>query len=722
MNPIDYSLSGLGQFDNSDFGDIPVLSTLACQDPVVLRKSQAPKVTTILLVDDEPTTRQLLTHDLEQAGYQVVIAENGSQALEEVADQKCDLILMDINMPILDGLTTLRLMRQIPDSAAIPVIIMTSENNEQQIVRCFENGASDYVAKPVKPAEMMSRIDAQLRLVRAQAELCESEKRYALAALGTRDGIWDWDLVTGELYLSQRWRDIVGLDLTQWDSASGSWLDLVYQEDQDRVHADLESHLCGESPFFESELRMPDRDGGFRWMLCRGLAVRNQDGMATRIAGSLTDITEGKVADALTRLPNRTLFYDRVTRCVQQYKRNQNRLFAVLYLDLDDFKLINDTLGHSAGDEFLIEIASRLDGSLRKCDAILARLGGDEFGILLENISGIADAVSVAKRIKDQASPPVSVADQEILPYISIGIAMASPHKTSADELISQADTAMYEAKQSGNKPICVFDDRMRIETAAKLEISTEIKHAIRRDEMSLLFQPIIEAKSMKTAGFEALLRWTHPVHGPISPSEFIPIAESNGAIFEIGTWVLQQACDHASQWKGQASRPIIVSVNVSVRQFGESDFVQQVRQAVQRSGISPSQLKLEVTETLLMRKPDEMIAVLNELKDSGVTTGIDDFGTGYSSLAYLHQMPLNVLKIDKSFVEHLQDSRKHQAIVRSIITLARSLELKVIAEGIENSEQAAYLHGLGCDYFQGFLYSTPVDAGTAQRLVNHQW
>ncbi len=676
----------------------------------------------ILVVDDEMVTRKLLAHHLEIAGYEILTAENGQEALTSMNSNKPDLVLMDISMPVMDGLSTLRMMRQMHGSTDLPIIMMTSSLEEAQVVGCFDAGASDYLAKPIQQASLIARIEAQFKLMRALEALRESEQRYALASQGTRDGIWDWNLDTGEIYLSPRWIAMVGIEDPNWVAHGTSWLELVFHEDRDRVLSDLEAHLCGESSHFETELRMPDHSGGFRWMLCRGLAVRDGDGVPTRIAGSLTDITEGKVADALTRLPNRTLFHDRVERCVEQYKRNGTRRFAVFYIDVNDFKLINDSMGHDVGDEFLIQISARLDSCLRQSEAVLSRLGGDEFGILIEGINKIGEAMKVAERIQERIKAPFSINGREILARVSIGVVVVSQKNASVDEIMRQADTAMYHGKQFSENCISAFEDRMQQESAARLEIASELKDAIRRDELSLAYQPIIDSSTMQTAGFEALIRWHHPVHGNISPNDFIPIAESNGMIVEIGNWVLQQACKQATIWNQKSDREIQISVNVSMRQFSGSDFLEHVQTALAGSGIAASQLKLEVTESLLMQKPDEMIELLERLESMGVTTSIDDFGTGYSSLSYLHQMPLKVLKIDRSFVANLSESKKHQAIVRSIIGLAQNLGLKVIAEGIETSAQAAYLQGLQCDYFQGFLYSKPVEAKDTDEILEKDW
>ena len=689
------------------------------------KKNQPPlakHIATVLLVDDELITRKIVSHQLEASNYKVMLAENGHQAMKMVLDDKPDLVLMDISMPVMDGFVALRMMRQVYDSTQLPVIMMTSSAEENQVAECFEFGANDHISKPIQPVGMLARIQAQMKLKQTQYALRESEQRYALASHGTRDGIWDWNLDTGEVYLSPRWLAMVGVDDPNWVAQGSSWLDLVFDEDRERVRSDLEAHLCGETSHFESELRMPDKSGGFRWMLCRGLAVRDENNITTRIAGSLTDITEGKVADALTGLPNRTLFHDRAVRCFEQYRQNRSRTFSILYIDVNDFKLVNDSLGHDVGDEYLIQISERISSALRYDGSVLARLGGDEFGILLEGVSSTDEAMVVAERIQQRIKAPFTVSSREILGRVSVGIAVVSRKNQSVDSVIRQADTAMYYAKQYSENGICAFEERMQQESTNRLEIGGQLENAIRRDELSLNFQPIIDAEAMTTAGYEALLRWNHPVHGEISPAEFVPIAEANGMIVEIGKWVLEEACLQAAKWNQATDRQVIVSVNVSIRQLNGTGFLEDVQQALRMSGILPSQLKLEVTESLLMQKPEEMIELLCTLQSMGVTTGIDDFGTGYSSLAYLHQMPLNVLKIDRSFVSNLSDSVKHQAIIRSIVGLARNLGLQVIAEGVETKTQADFLRDLHCEYFQGFRYSPPVDADEAISMIDFDW
>jgi len=684
---------------------------------------------TVLIVDDEPITRARLSHLLSQEGFYVLEACNGRQALAMVKETTVDLVLLDIQMPEMDGFRSLRLLRQMFDLSELPVVMMTAGEGSEQIIQAFDCGANDYVSKPIDRPILLARIKTHLHIRAAQKELRDSEARYALVSRGTNDGVWDWNLVTGELYLSPRWRAMVGVDDSNWNPHGADWLVLVHREDRKRVLTDLEAHLCGETSHFETELRMQDRSQGHRWMLCRGLAIKDSSGLACRIAGSLTDITEGKVADALTGLPNRMLFHDRVERCVEKVLRRQTRNFAILYLDVDDFKLINDQFGHDGGDQFLVSFSQRLENAIRKSEAVLARIGGDEFAILLESIRGLEDAILVAKRLEEALMTPFKVGGRDILVRASVGIAIAdassqssSDSSAAVDLLLTQADAAMYQAKSQLDSSYCVFQSEMLDATAAKLELAGELRYAIERNELSLVYQPIVDLSTARTEGFEALLRWRHPVYGNVPPNEFIPIAEAKGLIVEIGEWVLREACQQAVKWRNEFHRDVMVSVNVSIRQLTSEGFTKVVVDILDSTQLPAGSLKLEVTESLLMQQPTQTIAILQSLRDIGTKISIDDFGTGYSSLAYLHQMPLDVLKVDRSFVNGMFESEKHLAIVRTIIGLASSLQLQVIAEGVETVEQLQKLESLGCGMIQGYYLSKPIPAEDAIKLLERKW
>jgi len=377
----------------------------------------------------------------------------------------------------------------------------------------------------------------------------------------------------------------------------------------------------------------------------------------------------------------------------------------------------------------LVNVTKRIELALRKSDAVIARRGGDEFGILLESVRTEEEAVKIAKRIQKVLESPIVVAEREVQTRASMGIVLAKngshgslDQNITAEKLLAYADTAMYLAKSQRDCPYCVFKSKMIADSTVRLELASELQHAVEREELSLNYQPIIDLESATTIGFEALVRWHHPHHGNVPPNVFIPIAESKGLIIEIGELVLRKACQQAMLWRQQVQRDIIMSVNVSMRQLASRHFVETVVDVLRETQLPPHCLKLEVTESLLMQQPAESLSKLHELRKTGVMIAIDDFGTGYSSLSYLHQMPLNVLKVDRSFVHGMFESGKHMAIIRAILALASSLELKVIAEGVETVDQLQQLQVLGCPMVQGFYFSRPLPFSEAGELIERIW
>ena len=689
----------------------------------------------VLVVDDEAINRLTLSHLLRRRGFDVIEAASGPEAIAAVMAEPLDLVLLDISMPGFDGFQTMRFIRQARPKTELPVIMVTASGDRDPVLTAFRSGASDYITKPLDPEVALARIRSQLSLAQSHAAMRASEERYALAAAGANDGLWDWNLATGEIYYSDRWKAMLGFASDEAIDTTAAWFDRIHHEDADRVRQDLSEHLEGHSRHFETELRVrcstPPGQAGeadakpseeYRWMLCRGLAVRGAGGEALRIAGSLTDITEGKVADALTGLPNRLLFMDRVARCLQQARRHAERRFAVLYVDVDDFKLINDTFGHDVGDQFLVEVARRMERGVRACDSVVARLGGDEFAILLENLAADADAVAIAERVQESMAPPFAIADRELLVRSSVGIAVSSDRCETAEQLLREADAAMYFAKRQSGLGHKLFEPKMLEEADARLEMGSELLRAAESGELRTLLQPIVDLRTGQTAGFEALLRWQSRRFGLVMPSDFIPLAEDNGAIVPIGRHVLRDACRASRRLSAACGRDLLISVNVSPRQLEADDLPPFVAEMLGEVGLPPGRLKLEVTESTVMRDPERSVELLCELCELGATIGLDDFGTGYSSLSCLHQMPLAALKIDRSFVSQMTDSDRSAAIVETIVGLAKSLRLEVIAEGVETREQMRRLRDLGCRYAQGFLFSRPAEEPAAATLLDRDW
>jgi len=557
----------------------------------------------------------------------------------------------------------------------------------------------------------------------------ESEYRFELAVKGSNDGIWDWDIKRDRTYISARWKTMIGFDEKSRFDNIEAWIDNIHSEDQEIFRSALKTHLSGESPYFICEHRMLHHDGTYRWMLARGLAVRDTAGKATRIAGSLSDINENKhtehqllkdaLHDSLTGLPNRALFTDRVTQAISRTMRNSDFLFAVMFLDFDRFKMVNDSLGHSYGDQMLIEISYRLRDCVREIDTV-ARLGGDEFAILLEDIDAEDEAEEVARRINKLLGGPFRLADKDIVSNASIGIAFSSLGYSHPEEMIRDADIAMYQAKAQGRARHIVFDKGMHVLAVTQLEIETDLRNAIEEEEFLLYYQPVMNADNEKISGFEALIRWQHPRRGFVPPGDFIAIAEETKLIIPIGRWVIREACKQARIWqRAFPKQELNVSVNIAPQQFTDPNLIDDIRNALAETKLPGQRLKVEITESAIMENPHEVTHRLNQIREMGVQLHVDDFGTGYSSLSHLHRFPIDALKVDRSFVISMGESDENMEIVRTIIALAHNLKLKTVAEGVETRGALEQLKKLGCDFLQGYFFSRPLEVSEATKFIS---
>ena len=565
--------------------------------------------------------------------------------------------------------------------------------------------------------------------MRAEHELRRSGERLALAAEGANDGLWQWNLQTQEFYVSSRWRAMIGLPAHAASGGPGEWFDRVHPEDLPALTNALQAHLSGTSPVFQHEHRIRHEDGGYRRFLCRGVAVNAGAAKANRIAGSLTDTTEQALAqeqlrsvgfvDSLTGLSNRAVFVEALGRQLDDCRRRgQRNGFAVLYLDLDRFKIVNDSLGHLVGDELLIAASRRLESCLRHGDS-LARLGGDEFAIFLNGLWEDGQANAIAGRIQDALSAPFSIAGREVFTSASLGIAFGPAHYTNPDEIMRDADTAMYHAKSRGKSRHEVFDAAMHARVRDRLSLENDLRRAIATNDFAVHYQPIVSLATGMCVGFESLVRWTRNGES-VSPVTFVPIAEELGLVEPLGTWVLQEACRTFAEWQRRYPNAGLdcITVNVSSRQLVKRNFPRVVQQAVHQTGLRPADLRVEITETALLDNPGDAAIVLRELRDFGVKVYLDDFGTGYSSLSHLHNLPVDALKIDRSFVNSLLLPGR-PAIVESILALARTLNTSVVAEGIESDVQARELERLGCTHAQGFLFSRPLPTEKVELLIS---
>ncbi|HVE38775.1 MAG TPA: EAL domain-containing protein [Planctomycetota bacterium] len=563
----------------------------------------------------------------------------------------------------------------------------------------------------------------------AQKALESSEQRYALAAAGANDGLWDWDLRTGEVYYGPRWKSMLGFQEDEIGKSPEEWMKRVHPADLEKLKTDLASHVLGKTAHFENEHRMLHRDGGYRWMLSRGIGVRARNGKAIRLAGSQTDITDRKrfeeqlaqqaFYDALTGLPNRALFIDRLALAVTRARRRKSSMFSILFLDVDRFKDVNDSLGHLKGDLLLTAIARRLETCVRPGDTV-ARLGGDEFTILLDDMRDPADAVQVADRILEQMRMPFVLEGHEVFATVSIGIAPGA-HYDKSEDLLRDADTAMYRAKERGKNCYEVFDAGMHSRAVARLQLETDLRKAIERKEFRVYYQPIVSLLNDGLVGFEALVRWQHPQKGLVTPGEFLPLAEETGLILPIDLWVLREAARQTKEWQDRYPQvnELRINVNLSTKQFSQPGLVDRVKDVLAQTGLDGRHLTLEITESAIMEETQALAGLLEQLRKMDIRLYLDDFGTGYSSLGYLHRFPIHSLKIHSSFVGQLgKEAEDPGQLVRTITTLAENMSMGVVAEGVETREQLTKLRDLRCERVQGYFFSRPLSAVDAELLL----
>jgi diguanylate cyclase (GGDEF)-like protein/PAS domain S-box-containing protein len=575
----------------------------------------------------------------------------------------------------------------------LPIVVLTGREDDEMALRAVREGAQDYLVKGRVETDLLGRsILYAIERKRSQEALRTSEERYALAARGANDGLWDWNLETDQIYLSPRWLEMLGYGPEELSGDPEEWFRRVHEDDVERLRRAIQAHLDGRTETFEFEHRMHHRNGTSRWMLSRGVAVHDESGIPYRMAGSLTDIQDRKLAeerllhdafhDPLTELPNWALFMDRLAVAIAHAQRRKDYLFAVLFLDLDRFKNVNDSLGHAVGDQLLVALTRRLEKILRPGDT-LARMGGDEFAILADDVGDAANARRVARRIQEELQTPFRVGGSEVFTTSSIGIALS---------------TTGYRRPE---------------------DLETDLRRAVGRGEIRTYYQPIISLSTGELAGFEALARWQHPERGLVCPEDFIPLAEDTGLIIPVGGAVLSEACGQTAVWERQySSRSLSISVNLSGRQFRQPDLVEQIEQILQTTGLSPNRLRLEITESMIMENEEAAVEKLVRLADLNLELYIDDFGTGYSSLSYLHRLPTHAIKIDRSFVSRMSDQDGKAKIVGAIVTLARNLGMTVGAEGLETEDQLSHLRQMECEFGQGYYISPPLDAAAASAFI----
>ncbi|ACB51227.1 hypothetical protein cce_1877 [Crocosphaera subtropica ATCC 51142] len=694
----------------------------------------------ILVVEDESIVAQDIKMTLEELGYIVpVIADSGELAIKNAAKFRPDLILMDIRLiGKMDGIEAAEIINQ---EFNIPIIYLTAHGDDETLARAKLTDPYGYLIKPFVEQDLRITLEIALYKHEIKQQLIEQKQWLSTILNSVGDGVLTTDINHQITYLNPMAEQLTGWTLSE---AIGKPVTEVFKLINETTHQSLPSPIeqvleNGQMLTLPSHTLLVKKDGQaiaigdnaapiYEYKQTTSLS-HNGD-QCTGVVLVFRDITEYKLTtqklhrqafyDSLTNLPNRRWFQERLIDAIERVKRNSNYLFAVLFLDLDRFKVINDSLGHQMGDRLLNEVSRRLTHLLRSIDTV-ARFGGDEFAILLEDIHSRDDAIHVAQRINDSLNSPFIIDGKEVFTNSSIGIVLSSNGYLSMDNLIRDADIAMYRAKAKGRACYAIFDPVVAQEIISASRLENDLKGAIEKEELTLYYQPIFDLETQMIQGVEALVRWQHPQNGLISPQFFIPIAEETGYILAIDNWVLETACHQMKQWLtlGSNCQFSKVSINISSYQCLQKNLTQKIRKILSTTGLNPSNITLEITETALIQDPDSAIVILNQLKDLGIILSLDDFGTGYSSLSYLHYFPVDTLKIDRSFISNLSKNKEGLEIVKTIINLGRNLNMDIVAEGIETDEQLKLLKQLNCQYGQGYLFSKPLAVDDMNQLIN---
>jgi diguanylate cyclase (GGDEF)-like protein/PAS domain S-box-containing protein len=690
----------------------------------------------VLLVDDEPRLLSSLIELLKVRDFDLASAASGSEAIQHLSQGPFDLVILDLRLPDISGHEIMDFMNA--QGSGANVIVTSGDREIEAAIGALKRGAYDYLRKPYAPEELIKTIDNALQQRRLQAEnrhivglLESSERKYRSLVDSSPDIIYTLDHNGLFTFINDRAQQLLGIG--RQELIGRHYSVLVHDEDVQRAnyvfqtsHADQRmsrnielrfksSQPNGETRTFSNELVM--------------MALDTPDEERVGIYGVARDMTDRHKAEALiayqayhdilTDLPNRVLFKDRLGLAVLQAKRNNDGL-ALMFVDLDRFKLVNETLGHGVGDELLQQTASRLKACLRRGDT-LARLGGDEFTIVLPELTDRQDAALIAEKFLDSLRLPFQLAGQPIHISASIGIAMYPDDGATIDELIRNSDIAMYHTKAEGKNGYSFFDRSMLAASFQRIELEHSLHLALEMGELEMYYQPQIDVFTKNIVGAEALMRWNHPERGLLGAGEFLPFAEENGLIIPISDWMLEAICRDLLEWNIASDERLRLSLNLSPQYLDRGDFYDKLESALQRHQISPTQVEVEVTENICIHNPETAISQLDKLCQLGVSVAIDDFGTGYSSLSYLHRFPIHTLKIDRSFVMEIVDANSQFPVVMAIISIAKGLGLNLVAEGVETLAQEGYLKQSGCKIMQGYLYHKPLQQKKLLQLLQRQ-
>lgn len=691
-----------------------------------------------LVADGDPTMRSLVGEVLVGLGFDVIEAHDGVQAVEAFRAQRPDLVVLELDLPHRNGFEACIAMRETPDSSSVPILVLSGDDDVEAVTRAFVAGATDFAMKPIRWPILEHRVRYLLRAQETVEELRRSEASLEMAQRIAAMGNWEWDIQTGWMRCSFETRRLLGLEHVSKEGRGIEDLMSRVHPDDEAMFRRAVSSAIQRGSALGLDCRIVPGQGPVRFVHVQAEILHDPEGNPVSFSGTIQDISERKRAeeqirllayfDGLTGLPNRVSFHDRLRKVLSTAER-KGQLAAVMFLDLDNFKRINDSLGHSAGDLLLQGVAERLGALVRFSDTlsrdrdpggegVLSRLGGDEFTILLPGLTRPEDAAKVARRILESLRPPFPLGGSEVSATASIGIGIFPQDGANPEELLRNADAALYHAKDLGRNNFQFYAPSLNEMAALRLEMESALRVAVGREEFVVHFQPQLNAYRGQLIGIEALIRWQHPERGLLAPDLFIPLAEETGLIKSMDEWVLGAACREAARWRQAGLPSVRIAVNLSGHQFRRSDLVERLADIVAHAGLLPTDVELEITETVLMEDAQQAVLVLKELKAIGFRIAVDDFGIGYSSLNYLRKFPLDVLKIDRSFLADVPANKENEKIVAAILSLAQSLDIETIAEGVESPAQRDFLLANGCDHMQGYLFGRAMVPAEMEALL----
>lgn len=699
--------------------------------------STQPPLPLALIVDDDATFRMVSRMSLEQDDLRVEDAVSGEAAIEFVSATMPDIIILDLQMPGMNGFAVCEHIRRLPHGTFVPILIMTGLDDVDSIAQAYEMGATDFIVKPCHGLMLSQRVRYMLRASHTMSALRTRESQLAQAQRIARLGGWEWDPAGDRMDLSEAACRILGIQPGASDPSHSTYLACVHDEDRELVAQALHRTIA-DGTGVDMDHRLMPRDGVNRVVHLLGEVMSDSSAQARRLVGTVQDVTDARAAetkiyfmanyDSLTHLPNRTLFLHRVGQVLTSGTGSRG---AVLVISLDRYRRICDLHGAQSGEDFIREVATRLQQALSADitdtfpgadPSILARLSDGQFALFLADLAAPEDAARIAQNCLDALRNPFQIESSSVVLPATIGIAIPGPDGTDAEQVLRNAGTAAQSATRKGSNRYQFYSDTMNVSIAARVNLEQDLRTAVSENQFILHYQPQVDILSEKVIGFEALIRWQHPTRGLVSPAEFIPVAEEEELIIQMSEWVIKSVAQQQRIWHKHGLGPTTVSINLSGLHFRQPNLASQVKSLVYAEGGDPQDIELELTESVLMRDASSTTTLLQELKASGFRLAIDDFGTGYSSLAYLEQFPIDTLKIDQAFIKDLKLGKEDSPITRAIVGMGRALKLHIVAEGVETRDQLAYLRLQGCDAYQGYLFSKPVPVHQLQYLLRDRF